>query len=76
MNLDDEYFDDNDKDDYEEKEESLKSISLYQVQENYKLILKKKIFNRFEKKWFYKKKLKWYKENWMKFIDYMIEDLI
>ena len=50
MNLNDEYFDDNDKDDYEKKEKSLKNISLYQIQENYKLILKKKIFNHFEKK--------------------------
>ena len=50
MNLNDGYFDDNDKDDYEEEEKSLKSILLYQVQENYKFILKKEIFSRFEKK--------------------------
>ena len=50
MNLNDKYFDDNNENDYKEEEKSLKSISLYQVHENYKLVLKKKIFNRFEKK--------------------------
>ena len=50
MNLNDEYFDDNDKDDYEEEKKSLKNMSLYQIQENYKFILKKKVFNYFEKK--------------------------
>ena len=50
MDLNDGYFDDNDEDDYEKEEKSLESISLYQVQENYKSILKKEIFSCFEKK--------------------------
>jgi len=75
MDLDDGYFGDNDGGDYEEEEESLESMSLYQVQENYKPVLKKEVFSRFEKKRSYKEKLKRYKENWTEFIDCVAGDL-
>jgi hypothetical protein len=75
MDLDDGYSADNDGGDDEEEEESLETMSLYQVQENYKPVLKKEVFSRFAKKRPYKEKLKRYKENWTEFIDCVARDL-
>lgn len=75
MDLDDGYSGDNDGGDDEEEEESLENMSLYQVQENYKPVLRKEVFSRFAKKWSYKEKLKRYKENWTGFIDCVAGDL-
>lgn len=75
MDLDDGYSADNDGGDDEEEEESLETMPLYQVQENFKPVLKKDVFSRFAKKRSYKEKLKRYKQNWTEFTDCVTGDM-